>query len=454
MGFDLNIQNYTTMELMEIFELPSNFDKNILEKKEAKLVENIMNNKQINKETKVQTIDFITKAKNIILNDIIHPIISDIQADLQKKAIPLVAELQKKAEPFVETIQERAERMFRSFGGTTDLIKTNLEDSSDHMVQIKESELSAPANPVEFARGIINPIKKKFMRKSLNIDSRFRDNYYSTASTNFNVNLPLTIENILIMQLNAIQLPMTFYTITRQYGNNFFTIKVGMKDATSATTVINIPNGNYIQTAIMDIINVQLKSAGPPFAFIKFQVNLTGTLTGVHTGTGQTMVGTDSTVPGSDTVSYIELNFQADRNGLEDRSTPLPLKFGWALGFRNGIYTGNLNYVSEAVVDLSGPKYLFLVVDDYNNNVNNNFFSAFNSSILNKNILARISLPLPNFFLLNNDTYMLTTLPREYFGPINLQTMNIQLLDEYGRIVDLSNMDFSFCLTLITIYDV
>ena len=27
-------------------------------------------------------------------------------------------------------------------------------------------------------------------------------------------------------------------------------------------------------------------------------------------------------------------------------------------------------------------------------------------------------------------------------------TINIQLLDEYGRIVDLNNMDFSFCVNL------
>jgi hypothetical protein len=32
--------------------------------------------------------------------------------------------------------------------------------------------------------------------------------------------------------------------------------------------------------------------------------------------------------------------------------------------------------------------------------------------------------------------------------------MNIQLLDEYGRVVDLNNMDFSFCLTLVTAYDI
>ena len=31
MNFDLNIENYTGGELIEMFELPSNFDKNILE---------------------------------------------------------------------------------------------------------------------------------------------------------------------------------------------------------------------------------------------------------------------------------------------------------------------------------------------------------------------------------------------------------------------------------------
>jgi hypothetical protein len=449
MNFDLNIENYETNELIEMFELPSNFDRNILEKKQAKLIENIMNNKEVNKETKVETIDFLTKAKNMILNTI-QP---EIQA-VQKKIDGVLGELppiQRKIEGVlsdIPSVQNKFQRVFNSLV-ETGLKHTNLEDASEHMVQYREANVAAPAHPVEFMAGALNPIKKRILKKSLNIDSRFRDNYYSTSPTNFNVNLPLNIENVLVMQLNAIQLPMTFYTISRQYGNNFFTIKVALNDGTVASKVIDVPSGNYVQLTIPEIINAQLLSSGAPFAFIKFQVNLTGPAT----GSGQTLVGTNPDVPGSDTVAYIELNFQADRNGLEDRNTPLPLKFGWMLGFRNGVYTGNLNYVSESLVDLSGPKYLFLVVDDYNNNVVNNFYSAFNSSILNKNILARIALPLPNFFLLNNDTYMLTTLPREYFGPVNLQTMTIQLLDEYGRIVDLNNMDFSFCLTLITLYD-
>ena len=123
------------------------------------------------------------------------------------------------------------------------------------------------------------------------------------------------------------------------------------------------------------------------------------------------------------------------------------------LWFRNGVYAGSLNYVSEGVVDLSGPKYFYLVVDDFKNNVNNSFYSAFNSSILNKNILARISSPSKIFNILKENNYNIITTPREYFGPVNLYTMNIQLLDEYGRIIDLNNMDYSFCITLITVYD-
>jgi len=195
----------------------------------------------------------------------------------------------------------------------------------------------------------------------------------------------------------------------------------------------------------MDIINTQLTISAAPFSFVSFIINLTGT----QTGSAQTMVGPN----GSGVVTSIELNFQADRFGLDDRNTPLPLKFGWILGFRNGVYVGNTNYVSEGVVDLTGPKYLYLVVDDYNNSVNNSFISAFNSSILNKNILARISLQANIFNVLQQNNLGIITTPREYFGPVNLQTINIQLLDEYGRIVDLNNLDFSFCLTLITIYD-
>jgi hypothetical protein len=68
MSFDLNINNYSRDELIQMFDLPTNFDRNILEINETKLRDSIINNTEINKEIQTQTLNFIIKAKNIILN--------------------------------------------------------------------------------------------------------------------------------------------------------------------------------------------------------------------------------------------------------------------------------------------------------------------------------------------------------------------------------------------------
>lgn len=410
MNFDLNIDNYKRDELIQMFELPIHFDKNIVEIKESKLRESILNNNDINKETQAKTINFLVKAKNIILNDD------------KKQSGPL---------------QQKIEEFYNS---SYELKSTKLEDNEEHMIQVRPEKPYLSSFPSEFFPGVINPLKKRTIKKNLNIDSRFRENYYSSSSTNYNLTLPVNFNDIVQMQLSSIEIPTSYYVISKQYGNNFFSITVN-----TSTTIINIPDGNYDVMTIMTAINNQLVLSGSPFNKVTFAINLTNGIT----GSGQTMVGFSDI--SNNTI--IELNFQADKYGIDDRNTPLPLKFGWLLGFRNGIYVNNLNYVSEGVVDVSGPKYLFLVVDDHNNSVNNNFFSAFNSSILNKNILARISLQANPFNILQQNNLGIVTTPREYFGPVNLLNMNIQLLDEYGRIIDINNMDYSFCITLTTIYD-
>jgi hypothetical protein len=411
MNFDLNIENYTTDELIEIFELPTHFDKNNVEMKETRLKESILSNKEMNEQIKEKTINFIIKAKKIILN----------------------------YENSKSLLQQKIEDFYNS---SYELKTSKLEDSQEHMLQVRPEKPYLSSYPSEFFPGVINPIKKRTIKKNLNIDSRFRENYYTSLSTNYNVNLPINMNDVLQMQLAAIELPTTYYCISKQYGNNFFTINVN----DLGNKVINIPNGNYDQNTIMNAINNQLSFLPAPYNEVLFKINLTNGIT----GSAETIVGfTD--LSGN---TSITLDFQADKNGLDDRGTPLPLKFGWILGFRNGIYVNNLNYVSEGLIDISGPKYFFLVVDDYKNNVNNNFYGAFNNSLLNKNILARISLQANAFSILEQNNLSLITTPREYFGPVDIQILNIQLLDEYGRVVDLNNMDFSFCVTLSTSYDV
>jgi len=417
MNFDLNIDNYTRDELLQMFELPPNFDRNILEIKEVKLRDSIVNNKEINKDTKVKTMNFLTKAKNIILNNL------------------------------TDKIEDLKNVIANSYNTSFDLKTTTIEEPTEHMVQVRNERPFVQSFPSEFFPGTLNPIRKRTIKKNLNIDTRFRDNYYTTLSSNFYITLPILFTNVLQMQLSAIELPTSYYVISKQYGNNFFNLTVTTLTSTSST-VIQISEGNYDQNSILYQINNQLSLAGSPYNNISFAINLSNG----PTGSGQVLVGL---VPSpTEPIISFELNFQADIYGNPDQGTPLPLKFGWLLGFRNGIYINNLNYLSEGILDISGPRYFFLVIDDYNNSVNNGFYAAFNSSMLNKNILARISLQANTYSILEQNNLNLVTTPREYFGPINLQNLNIQLLDEYGRIVDLNNMDYSFCITLTTVYDI
>lgn len=337
----------------------------------------------------------------------------------------------------VDNILQHIENFYNS---SYELKPTALEDPTEHMVQQRKDKPYLSSFPSEFFPGVINPLKKRTIRRNLTIDTRFRDNYFSSSSTNFNVILPINFQNVLQMQLASLELPTTFYTISKQYGNNYFQLGVNGQRA-----MVELPSGNYSYISLMAALNNQLELLGGPFADVFMQIDVTsGT-----TGTGQTLVGPkEGTTP-----SLLELNFQTDRDGNDDNYTPLPLKLGWLLGFRNGKYVGNSNYVSEGVVDITGPRYFYLVIDDYNNNVNNGFFTAFNNSLLNKNILARISLQSQPFNILEQNNLNLVTTPRDYFGPVNLTSMTVQLLDEYGRIVNLNNMDFSFCLTLVTVYD-
>ena len=416
MNFDLNIDNYTKCELVEMFELPSNYNENLIQIKGDKLKSSIFQNKEITTETKNQVTNFIVKAKNLLMGDINHQEIARPNP-IQKKLLDL-------------------------YNTSYELKPVQLDDPSEHMLQVRPDKPYLSSYPSEYFPGIINPLKKKTIKQNLNIDTRFRDNYYSTSSTNFNLQLPTQFNNVLQMTLASIELPTTYYTISKQLGTNYFTVTVD-----GVSNIVEIPNGNYNPDGMINAINFALSRFGGQFNYVTFSINING-----NNGSGQTIVGISPSYTGS--AFSIELNFQLDRFGNEDRNTPLPLKLGWMLGFRNGVYINNENYVSEGIVDLTGPKYLYLVIDDFLSNVNNSFYSAFNSSILNRNIIARITTQAPNFSIFSENNLNLITLPREYFGPTNLNNFQIQLLDEYGRIVDLNNMDFSFCLNLTLQYDI
>ncbi len=400
--FDLNLNNYTKVELEEMFQLTPNYTDTDLLQKEQGLRENIMSDGAVEPMVKIQTLKFIEQAKQILLAD---------------KA-PTLA---------VATIKPEPAKV--------------------------PTQIYMPTHPSEYFPGWVNPVKKRNRTINLNIDTKFRESYYVTQSSNFHINLPLKIDSVVNMQLSAIEFPPTaFYSVSKMLGNNFFWLRAGSTAASDLEEVaVILPNGNFTANDAIELINTFLQSLTTTtyLQYIYFAVNenVAGT-----SGSSQLLVAVNESYPFGTPFNFI-IDLQANINGIPDYSTPLPLKLGWNLGFRNGIYINNSAYISEGVVNLAGASYLYLCIDDYNNFANN-FYCAFNESLLNKNIIARIAVQSSVSSAITFSNIGLITTPREYYGPVNIEKMQIQVLDEYGRIVNLNNMDFSFCLTFNTGEDV
>jgi hypothetical protein len=430
-NFDLNIGNYSKDELEELLELPTNYDENIIQMKEGKLRQNIMSDLSIPSTIKTKTLGFISNIKNILV------------LNMQKNNSSNNASAGSK-------IQNLAKSYNNVYNLNKSLTRSDVVDSGGTYIIKQPPTPYGQSSPSEFYQGTINPLNKRILRQNINIDTRFRDNYYTSQSSNFHLDLPIKLSQVVSLQLSALEMPSTFYAVSKVFGNNFFVISLPNASPPINPLIVTIPDGNYTYLTLQDYINNFI--ATDPSVLIDYkQIQF---LADINTPGGTGSGGSGKMVVGSTTGDIIfSLNFQTDRYGNEDRQTPLPLKFGWLMGFREGYYENNVTYVSEGLIDLLGPRYIYLAVDDYNNNVSDGFYGAFTASILNKNILARITLQGSVFNIVSQNNLLLVTTSRQYFGPVDIQKMQIQLLDEYGRILDLNNMDYSFCLSFQTIYD-
>ena len=134
--------------------------------------------------------------------------------------------------------------------------------------------------------------------------------------------------------------------------------------------------------------------------------------------------------------------------------------YGWVIGYRLGSYQGATAYVSEGCYDGWGVKYLYIIVNDYNKNVNNFCIPSYNESLGRSNVLARVSTSAvasadysAGISLANNVNQDNSLKKRIYFGPVDISRLELQITDELGRILDLNNMDYSMALNLICLYD-
>lgn len=451
-SLDLDIKNYDYDELCNLFKIEKTDNRNVILHKLDKKLENIVDN---NFEDYI--VHFFRKAKNAVItitdmltNDFISP--NEIESFMNKiytvdsrENIGLLSSIE-----LLNKIKNAdIQKQIPLTGKNDPYYNVN---KMDYILNDKNNTNTVfnTANN-EVSPGDLNSIKRITQLLNLNINSCFRHNYYQSNPTDFLYQLPIEIKNVLSMRLVSIELPNSWYLFSSKKKNNIFYIVVSeeVKDSNSKKRAENkeyeivIPDGNYSYESLQNYLNCTYfydSEIDYPLKYIKFHIN-----------------------PISLKSSFEVIK---DENNCDDNySYTFSLKFtlnlnqnaincaGWILGFRLANYLNFETIFSEGLFDAGGDRYIYLSISDFQYNNNTSNIVCFDNNILNEDVIAKIPMVNGKLSLIINDNNNNLAKIRRYNGPINLSKLQIKILDHFGSIIDLNNMDFSMTIELQILYE-
>jgi hypothetical protein len=244
---------------------------------------------------------------------------------------------------------------------------------------------------VPVAQDSLNPNLKNTTSRIIILDSQFRQaaGGIEAMSTDYTLDLSEPITNTLSLRLYSIQIPYTWYTIDYQLGNTCMWIT-----NLGTTFTISIEPGNYKTSEFTEAINDAFYNSGfrnptdplstnpstvTPYSFNTKNGKATINLEGYIDPSGNVIVGINDLTLTDETTPYITffdfrriLRCDGDSYCLPQETT-FDTCLGWIMGFRLPVIAIlNSGNVAEAALDLYGPKYFIIVLDDYNQNHINN----------------------------------------------------------------------------------
>lgn len=124
---------------------------------------------------------------------------------------------------------------------------------------------------LDYAKDTLNPLLKQTVRRIISIDSSYRPNSKDLA-TDFTFNLSDPLKDVLSLKLYSVQIPYTWYTISKQYGSNFFYLKGNSPgiDNGDHDYQIKINAGNYTPGNLIDAINTSIKDVASTYTDASF----------------------------------------------------------------------------------------------------------------------------------------------------------------------------------------
>lgn len=317
------------------------------------------------------------------------------------------------------------------------LSKTNMINMGDDRLIINKNDAVESVTsylqpvttyPTHVAQGNLNKLKKRTTTYSLCMNTLFRDNQGSKDG-NIMFVLPYPLKNVISLKLVSLEFPDTVYMFSERKRTNRLWIK---EDVTQKEALIIVPEGNYdsvsLPMALQEAINDALDADG------RFTVSI-------------------DDIRGKITICNRDYPFHMEF--VNEHTNPVLSKnMGWYMGFRCREYAGSQYYTGEGIFSPIPLPYIYFILNDYNIASSTTIMGIFSENYVEKNILAKIPMPVESFQVLFDNNSDLITKKREYFGTVDISKFAIKILDQYGEGIDTNAMDFSFTLELELAYDI
>jgi hypothetical protein len=272
----------------------------------------------------------------------------------------------------------------------TDREQTTQTFGNQHAPMDREQIATTDTYSLPVKQDSLNPNLKNTISRFVNLDSQFRQytNGVDSTSTEYTCDLSDTLKNALSLSLYSYQIPFSWYTIDKAYGNTCFWI---VDSSANKTIPVSVPSGNYSQTDFVTQLNASFTDAGftfnPPALYtVPVYYNANSGIITLFLDGGTWL---DPDPPGTYTFditsTYTQIVFfdftgvlQCNVNCISKSNHYFNNTLGWIMGYRLPYVavdpSGN---TASSILDLNGTKYLILVIDDYNqNHVNNSLVSV------------------------------------------------------------------------------
>ena len=280
----------------------------------------------------------------------------------------------------------------------------------------------------------LNPLLKQTIKRVISVDSQYRDNKNVTLSTDFTFNLSETLKNVVSLKLESIQIPLTWYTISNNYGSNFFYLKGTVEGINNGyhDYKFQINAGNYVvdsndDSNLITAINTSIKDVSNTYA----DVNFGNTSVTYNNGNAHSTINVDIQKVYNESCFYLEFPgwtpsvnsniTSADAlNVYRTNSIPSYLGFNKKMYEPSTIHSAQ-PYVLTSVINNANVKYS---VDSSNNYFNIIQYEGTAEYNANSKIYNNIQINI------TNDSYYRSSLITE----INNQLKNSIYLDSSSSI--------------------